>query len=105
MWVGYGACFLRGVTVGDNAVIGTYAVVTGTSRADAVVGGVPARILRTAGGAAVAALGVSRVRPARVDLRHHAAPRPGGRGSHAAGSPSRARDRMAPVQEPTATGG
>ena len=28
VWVGYGACFLRGVTVGDNAVIGTYAVVT-----------------------------------------------------------------------------
>ena len=29
VWVGYGACFLRGVTVGDNAVVGTYAVVTG----------------------------------------------------------------------------
>ena len=23
VWIGYGACFLRGVTVGDNAVIGT----------------------------------------------------------------------------------
>ena len=23
VWIGYGACILRGVTVGDNAVIGT----------------------------------------------------------------------------------
>ena len=28
VWIGYGAAFLRGVTVGDNSVIGTYAVVT-----------------------------------------------------------------------------
>ncbi len=28
VWIGYGACILRGVTVGDNAVIGTNAVVT-----------------------------------------------------------------------------
>ena len=28
VWVGYGACFLRGVTVGDNAVVGTNSVVT-----------------------------------------------------------------------------
>jgi len=46
VWVGYGACFLRGVEVGDNAVVGTYAVVTGDVPANAVVGGVPARILR-----------------------------------------------------------
>lgn len=46
VWVGYGACFLRGVTVGDNAVVGTYAVVTGDVPDNAVVGGVPARLLR-----------------------------------------------------------
>ena len=23
VWIGYGACFLRGVTVGDNAIVGT----------------------------------------------------------------------------------
>jgi len=46
VWVGYGACFLRGVTVGDNAVIGTSTVVTKDVPADAVVGGVPARVLR-----------------------------------------------------------
>ena len=46
MWIGYGACFLRGVTVGDNAVVGTNAVVTDDVPPNAVVGGVPARILR-----------------------------------------------------------
>jgi acetyltransferase-like isoleucine patch superfamily enzyme len=46
VWVGYGASFLRGATVGDNCVVGTYAVVTRDVPANAVVGGVPARILR-----------------------------------------------------------
>jgi acetyltransferase-like isoleucine patch superfamily enzyme len=46
VWIGYGACVLRGVTVGDNAVIGTNAVVTRDVPANAVVGGVPARVLR-----------------------------------------------------------
>ena len=46
VWVGYGACILRGVTVGDNAVIGTNAVVTKDVPANAVVGGVPARLIR-----------------------------------------------------------
>ena len=46
VWIGYGACILRGVTVGDNAVIGTSAVVTRDVPENAVVAGVPARILR-----------------------------------------------------------
>jgi acetyltransferase-like isoleucine patch superfamily enzyme len=46
VWIGYGACILRGATVGDNAVIGTNAVVTRDVPANAVVGGVPARVLR-----------------------------------------------------------
>jgi acetyltransferase-like isoleucine patch superfamily enzyme len=46
VWVGYGACFLRGVTVGDNSVVGTYAVVNRDVPANAVVAGVPARVLR-----------------------------------------------------------
>ena len=45
-WIGYGACILRGVTVGDNAIIGTSTVVTKDLPANAVAGGVPARILR-----------------------------------------------------------
>lgn len=46
VWIGYGACILRGVTVGDGAVIGTNAVVTKDVPPGAVVGGVPARVLR-----------------------------------------------------------
>ena len=46
VWVGYGACFLRGVTVGDNTIIGTHSVVTRDVPDNAVVGGVPARVVR-----------------------------------------------------------
>ncbi len=46
VWIGYGACVLRGVTIGDNAMVGTNAVVTKDVPANAVVGGVPARVLR-----------------------------------------------------------
>jgi acetyltransferase-like isoleucine patch superfamily enzyme len=46
VWIGYGACMLRGVRVGDNSIIGTNSVVTKDVPANAVVGGVPARILR-----------------------------------------------------------
>jgi acetyltransferase-like isoleucine patch superfamily enzyme len=46
VWIGYGACILRGVRVGDNSVIGTYAVVTRDVPANAVVGGIPAKVLR-----------------------------------------------------------
>ena len=46
VWIGYGACILRGVTVGDNAVIGTNTVVTKDLPANAVAGGTPARVLR-----------------------------------------------------------
>jgi acetyltransferase-like isoleucine patch superfamily enzyme len=46
VWVGYGACILRGVTVGNNAVIGTSAVVTTDVPNNAVVAGIPARVIR-----------------------------------------------------------
>jgi acetyltransferase-like isoleucine patch superfamily enzyme len=46
VWIGYGACILRGVRVGDNSVIGTNSVVTKDVPANAIVGGVPARIIR-----------------------------------------------------------
>jgi acetyltransferase-like isoleucine patch superfamily enzyme len=46
VWIGYGACFLRGVTVGDNSVVGTYAVVNRDVPDNAVVAGVPARVVR-----------------------------------------------------------
>jgi acetyltransferase-like isoleucine patch superfamily enzyme len=46
VWVGYGACFLRGVTVGNNCVIGTNSVVTRDVPDNAVVGGIPAKLIR-----------------------------------------------------------
>jgi acetyltransferase-like isoleucine patch superfamily enzyme len=46
VWVGYGACFLRDVHVGDNAIVGTNSVVTRDVPANAIVGGVPAKIIR-----------------------------------------------------------
>jgi acetyltransferase-like isoleucine patch superfamily enzyme len=46
VWIGYGASFLRGVTVGDNCVVGTYTVVNKDVPANAVVAGVPVRLLR-----------------------------------------------------------
>jgi acetyltransferase-like isoleucine patch superfamily enzyme len=46
VWIGYGACILRGVRVGDNAIVGTNAVVTRDVPANAVVAGVPARVVR-----------------------------------------------------------
>jgi acetyltransferase-like isoleucine patch superfamily enzyme len=46
VWIGYGACLLRGVTVGDNAIIGTSSVITADVPENAVVAGAPARLLR-----------------------------------------------------------
>ena len=46
VWIGYGACVLRGTRVGDNAIVGTNAVVTKDVPANAVVAGIPARVIR-----------------------------------------------------------
>lgn len=46
VWVGYGACVLRGVRVGDNSVLGTNSVVTHSVPANSVAAGIPARVLR-----------------------------------------------------------
>jgi acetyltransferase-like isoleucine patch superfamily enzyme len=46
VWIGYGACVLRGVSVGDNAIVGTNSVVTKDVPANAVVAGSPARVIR-----------------------------------------------------------
>jgi len=45
-WLGYGACILRGVNVGDNSVVGTSSVVTKDLPVNSVSGGVPAKVLR-----------------------------------------------------------
>jgi acetyltransferase-like isoleucine patch superfamily enzyme len=46
VWIGYGACVLRGVSIGDNSLVGTSAVVTRDVPANAVVAGVPATLIR-----------------------------------------------------------
>ena len=46
VWIGYGAQILRGVTVGDNAIIGASSVVTRDIPANAVAAGSPARVIR-----------------------------------------------------------
>jgi acetyltransferase-like isoleucine patch superfamily enzyme len=46
VWIGYGACVLRGVGVGENSVVGTNAVLTRDVPENAIVGGVPARVIR-----------------------------------------------------------
>ena len=46
VWIGYGACVLRGVTVGDNCIVGTNSVLTKAVPENAVVAGVPARVIR-----------------------------------------------------------
>ena len=46
VWIGYGACILRGVRVGDNSIVGTNSVVTKDVPANAVVAGIPAADLR-----------------------------------------------------------
>jgi acetyltransferase-like isoleucine patch superfamily enzyme len=46
VWIGYGASILRGVRVGDNSIVGTNSVVTRDVPANAVVAGIPARVIR-----------------------------------------------------------
>ena len=68
VWIGYGACILRGVRVGDNSIVGTNSVVTKDVPANAVVAGIPARVIRmreAPRGAALARPG--RARPGGLD--------------------------------------
>lgn len=44
-YIGAGAIVLAGVTIGENAIVGAGAVVTKDVEANAVVGGVPARVI------------------------------------------------------------
>lgn len=47
VWVGSNATILQGVTIGDNAVVAAGAVVTKDVPTDAIVGGVPARFIKS----------------------------------------------------------
>ena len=46
-WIGAGATILPGVTVGENAVVAAGAVVSKDVPANTIVGGVPAKIIKT----------------------------------------------------------
>jgi acetyltransferase-like isoleucine patch superfamily enzyme len=46
VWIGYGACVLRGVILGENSIVGTSAVLTRSFPGNCVLAGVPARVIR-----------------------------------------------------------
>jgi len=46
VWIGAGATFLSGVTVGDGAVIGAYSLVTSDVEPYTIVGGNPAKTIK-----------------------------------------------------------
>ncbi|HEX4437640.1 MAG TPA: acyltransferase [Solirubrobacteraceae bacterium] len=46
VWIGYGACILRGVTVGENSIVGTSAVLTSSFEPNSVITGIPGRVIR-----------------------------------------------------------
>ena len=47
VWIGSNATILQGVSIGDNAIVAAGAVVTKDVPSDAVVGGVPAKFIKT----------------------------------------------------------
>src|SRR6266487_6216014 len=47
VFIGYGAVVMPGVTIGDRAIVGVRSVVTRDVPAEAVVAGVPARVMST----------------------------------------------------------
>ena len=50
VWLGANVTVLPGVTIGDGAIIAAGAVVTKNVPANTVVGGVPAKVIKTIGG-------------------------------------------------------
>jgi len=56
-WIGFGACVLPGVTIGEGAIVGAKAVVVDDVPAYAVVAGNPARVVRRLRGVGGASAG------------------------------------------------
>jgi len=51
-WIGVGASVMPGVTIGENAIVAANAVVTKDIAANSIVGGMPAKVIRTFDGSA-----------------------------------------------------
>ena len=47
VWIGSNSTILQGVTIGDNAIVAAGSVVTKDVLANTIVGGVPARYIRS----------------------------------------------------------
>ncbi len=65
VWIGSNSTILPGVTIGDGAIVAAGAVVTKDVPKNTVVGGVPAKVLRTIGGEADS-LAISGQKPAEI---------------------------------------
>ncbi|GAB3760838.1 CatB-related O-acetyltransferase [Spirosoma pomorum] len=46
VWIGYRAAILPGITIGDGAIIGSYAIVTRDVPPYSIIGGNPAKVIR-----------------------------------------------------------
>ena len=47
VWIGMRSIVLKGVTIGDGAIVAAGSVVTGDIPSNTLAGGVPARVIRT----------------------------------------------------------
>lgn len=47
VWLGYGVIVMKGVTIGENSIIGMNSIVTSDIPANSVAAGVPARVIKT----------------------------------------------------------